>query len=730
MGAGRLRALWLFAIAALLAAVPAATAQARTHRAAVTTAGCRLSPANGRIKHLVYVQFDNTHLRRDRQGIPSDLEQMPHLLNFMRGQGTLLSNDHTVLIAHTAGGILSTLTGVYPDRTGIAVSNSYRTFNPDGSSSFASAFGYWTDPVSASDSAFNMVTPDGHNAPAPWVPFTRAGCNFGSVSTANTILENTGTGPSGDMTKVFGSGSPEWNEAVASAAAPAGSKTRNQAQTDFVGIGVHCAQGNDLCSSSNGGRADVLPDEPGGYSGFNALFGAKYTDPAITGGQAGVNDLDGNPIQDPTGNPGFPGFDGMSASVSLGYVAQMQEHGVPVTFAYISDAHDDHAHSQAFGPGEAGYVAQLHSYDVAFQKFFQRLAADGINRSNTLFAFTVDEGDHFVGGTPQSSCDGVNTPCTWSHVDCPTATTPTCPSDDVGEINGNLAGLLATEKGDTTPFSVHSDSAPTFYVNGNPAPGTQLARGLERDVGGLTATNPYTGATDTITRQLVDPVGMKLLHMVTGDPARTPTFVQFADPNYFLFAGAQNCTNPCAQVQHGFAWNHGDSSDDIANTWAGLVGPGVRSQGQTGSTWSDHTDVRPTILSLLGLRDDYSTDGRVLVDALDTSALPPGLRQHRDTVRDLGAIYKQINAPFGQFNADTLKVSTAALESSDESRYSDLEGKLKALGDRRDSLAASISAALNGATFDNRPLDESRAERMIHDARVLLAQADALAASA
>ena len=37
---------------------------------------------------------------------PSDLEQMPHLLNFLKDNGTLFTNDHTILISHTAGGIL------------------------------------------------------------------------------------------------------------------------------------------------------------------------------------------------------------------------------------------------------------------------------------------------------------------------------------------------------------------------------------------------------------------------------------------------------------------------------------------------------------------------------------------------------------------------------------------------------------------------------------------------
>jgi hypothetical protein len=47
---------------------------------------------------------------------------------------------------------------------------------------------------------------------------------------------------------------------------------------------------------ANGGVADVLPDEPGGYTDFNALFGHKYVVPAISGGNGTLTDLLGNPI--------------------------------------------------------------------------------------------------------------------------------------------------------------------------------------------------------------------------------------------------------------------------------------------------------------------------------------------------------------------------------------------------------------------------------------------------
>src|SRR5919201_6922916 len=127
----------LWALAALTTAATALVATGiapAAHRAAsfTTASGCQLNSAHGNIQHVIYIQFDNTHFRRDNPNVPSDLEQMPNLLNFITGNGTLLANDHTALISHTATGILTSLTGVYPDRMGQPVSNSYRYFKTDG----------------------------------------------------------------------------------------------------------------------------------------------------------------------------------------------------------------------------------------------------------------------------------------------------------------------------------------------------------------------------------------------------------------------------------------------------------------------------------------------------------------------------------------------------------------------------------------------------------------------
>src|SRR5580704_15229608 len=93
---------------------------------------CQLYGPGGRVQHVIYIQFDNLHLARDNPNVPSDLEQMPALLNFMENNGVLFANQQTPLISHTADDILTSLTGVYPNRLGEAVANSYGYFNPSG----------------------------------------------------------------------------------------------------------------------------------------------------------------------------------------------------------------------------------------------------------------------------------------------------------------------------------------------------------------------------------------------------------------------------------------------------------------------------------------------------------------------------------------------------------------------------------------------------------------------
>src|SRR4030088_2209733 len=109
--------------------------------------GCQLNSPNGKVKHVINIMFDNTHFTRDNPNVPSDLEQMPNLLNFIKSNGTLLTNYHTPLISHTATDILTSLTGVYGDRHGVPVSNSFRYYMPNGDTSLGVSFAYWTAPI-------------------------------------------------------------------------------------------------------------------------------------------------------------------------------------------------------------------------------------------------------------------------------------------------------------------------------------------------------------------------------------------------------------------------------------------------------------------------------------------------------------------------------------------------------------------------------------------------------
>jgi arylsulfatase A-like enzyme len=712
-------------IAPVSAAAPPVPKAPKPSAAGGPASGCDLDSAHRTLKHVIYIQFDNVHFTRDNPNVPSDLEQMPNLLDFLTDNGVLLSNHHTPLKSHTADDIITSLTGVYGDRHGMPVANSFDYFTPPGTNPpyhYLSSFQYWTDIVNSTlDPRYFMITPDGKNAPAPWVPWTRAGCNVGAVSTANMELENV----SGDIKTVFAS-----DPTVLSAALAEVKSNYYQAVADFEGIAIHCAAGNALCSSANHGQPDVLPDEPGGYIGFNALYGHKFVAPAIS--STPLMDLDGNPITDNSAPPntGFPGFGGISAAQSLAYVATMQENGVPVTYAYISDVHDNHSGDTAYGPavcatdpeygalgpGDVCYVAQLKAYDEAFGKFFARLAADGINKNNTLFVITADEGDHFAGGPPSpSDCDGVSVPCTYAKL---------------GEIDSNMVSLLGEEDPNTltTPFDIQFDMVPVFYLSANPAVGSSVAREFERDAAKLMHVSPITNMEDQLTLALADPVELKLLHMITGDPQRTPTFIMFGNPDWYW-----QTYGPDAVENAGYAWNHGGIQKEVVTTWLGLVGPGIRPAGIDDDIWSDHTDIRPTMLALAGLQDDYQHEGRVLAEVFYPWALPDGIRDSGDEFVELARSFKQINAPNADLGRTSLRISTKALASGnamDDSKYTQLENELANITSFRDALASAMLSRLEDAAFHGKRISGGEAAFFTFQADALLFLVHAIEAGA
>jgi hypothetical protein len=228
---------------------------------------------------------------------------------------------------------------------------------------------------------------------------------------------------------------------------------------------------------------------------------------------------------------------------------------------------------------------------------------------------------------------------------------------------------------------------------------------------------------------MADTVEENALHMVNADPKRTPSFTMFGNPDFFFqttnlsggCAGSNVCVNP------GFAWNHGDSQEEIGNTWVGFVGPGVETNGVDDTTWTDHVDLRPTINSILGLSDAYENDGRVITEILSDHAVSNDLHEHDKTTTQLGSVFKQVNAPFGQFATDTLTASTAAIKATDELKYDSIETAIANLTTERNALVAQVRTALNSAAAGKGKIDETQAKGWITQAQSLLDRAHALA---
>jgi hypothetical protein len=775
---------------------------------ALSEPGCHLG--NG-VQHVFYIGFDNFHLRRDNSNnvanngdnnhntdtnIPSDLEQVPHLYDFLKNNGTVLTNHHTPLISHTSVDFTAAYTGVYGDQNGIATTqNGIAAYgNGAGTASVRGngGFGFWTDPLgigtagaappAVNANTFNTplyVTKDQNNsvvnAPAPWVPFTRAGCDVGAVAATTMVLEN--------QTSVNA-----LNNTMTSLNPPQpGSFTTND-----VGLAVHCAAGTfqhpgGLCSLAgnfNGtdqgvtAAPDDLPKEPpagsyGDTTGYYALFGHKSIAPALndrlqgltSGGSTTLGLL--RPNVSATGfSTSFNGDDG---NYTLGYTLAMQEAGIPVTFGYLTTAHNcyaaldgstsqttgssafltsqyddynpggsvptmnpcnhtdagtttDSGTSSSFGSGEQGYVNYLAQLDSDFNTFFMRAQADGYTPANSVFVFYSDENDHVseatpANGTPTSSpqCDGVKLACQYDHSSA--QTTPNTPGQ-LGEVTVKLEDTPFPAAGTTSPPSPAyfnlNDSAPDFYVTGTssgpPSQTDPSVRGLERSIGSFTYSDPYDNTTKNLASYEVDQAGMNAVHMITQDPYRSPTFDVFAPGEDFVESGfpndcgaTGNTTLTCSNA--GFPYVHGDFAPETNTTWAGLVGPGVAHL-TTSSVWTDHTDLRTTVLALTGLQDDYTDAGRVITQILTPTAVSPALTNQ--TATDLGTLLKKLNAPVYMssegandgFGPAIIVADTSALKSGDansDATYTDVEGKIVNITAQRNTVVADIQARLTGA---------------------------------
>ncbi|HET7648474.1 MAG TPA: hypothetical protein VFK17_07885 [Gaiellaceae bacterium] len=320
------------------------------------------------------------------------------------------------------------------------------------------------------------------------------------------------------------------------------------------------------------------------------------------------------------------------------------------------------------------------------------------------------------GGQPAATWTG---PATWPPTD---RNGPL-----VGEVGYNLKWLLGSTV-DGTGYDISFDSAPSFYVDGQPqavdANGNVVVdptlRAFERKAASLQAFDPYVDATKLtpVARYLVDAPTLKALHMIDADQARTMSFTMFAQPDYY-FQTFSPCPRPSQGcVSDSFAWIHGDYSDDIGRTWLGMVGPGVRAGGLDDSTWTDHTDIVPTMMSLTGLKTDYQPDGRAITQILTASQAKGG---NGESFTELGDLFKQLYAPYGAFDHSLIVASTHGIE-SDDATYLATERRIQQLTAQRDALAQRMKDVLDGSATGHR-------EQLTREGRDLLAQAADLAGS-
>ena len=227
---------------------------------------------------------------------------------------------------------------------------------------------------------------------------------------------------------------------------------------------------------------------------------------------------------------------------------------------------------------------------------------------------------------------------------------------------------------------------------------------------------------------MADAPALRMLHMVTADPLRTPTLVGFDSGQFYAGVGAVTTSLPgCAGASvctgPSYAWNHGGIDDVVRQTWSGMVGPGVRHVGIDQATWADHVDTRATMFALLGLQDDYVHDGRVIAGNLDPASLPKPIRGHLAAYEDLAAAYKQLTAPFGAASTAGLRISTAALRSGNTGNDAIYDGYVQYAQDylaARDPLITSIRSVLNNAAA-GQPFAPAQAAALAAQARLLTA---------
>lgn len=313
---------------------------------------------------------------------------------------------------------------------------------------------------------------------------------------------------------------------------------------------------------------------------------------------------------------------------SLTSAASLLTHGVPVVYDYIRSVHSAPG-GGTLVPGTAAYASNLSHYNTAFADFFAALARNGINRNNTDFVFTTDEGDHFSPG---------------------------------GELGASLPALMTKAGIDTSALTITGTSAAMLYAKGGSA--VSLA--------GLSAVPGW--------HYLASGPALRAIHVQTRDPALyDPTAILFSEPSWY-YGSTGTSTSITADPK--YLWNHGTVSTGINTIWAGFTGPGIRSN-TVSTEWTDSADVLPTLEQIVFGQVQPGLSGLAIPGVL--RAAPPRSAVPLST---LATDFKRLDAPVGPFGLASLQISSTA--AVDPSSASTLSSSLANLVDQRNAVVANV----------------------------------------
>ena len=123
-------------------------------------------------------------------------------------------------------------------------------------------------------------------------------------------------------------------------------------------------------------------------------------------------------------------------------------------------------------------------------------------------------------------------------------------------------------------------------------------------------------------------------------------------------------------------------------------------QASTVGTWVEEADLRPTLLHLVGLTDDYTSDGTVITAALTHPSIA------LTSTRLLAPLYTQLNSSVGTFATDTLLADTHALasgSSTSDNTFTREQAALCRLVNDRDQAVTAIKQTLSNAAAGHVP---------------------------